>query len=157
MTSFPPVLVKRAKFAVTGRYENPFPATPALYNFGELISTDLWVERLMIDNFSPKSENTRISSSFDPNATKVTLVVPEVGFVMLAEKEGFVVEKTRILSEEPTRIRVDDSDQKNQEIEAASSGGRDITRVISRDRVARMLSLEGRTVAMYAPSGLGRD
>ncbi len=76
---------------------------------------------------------------------------------MLAEKEGFVVEKTRILSEEPTRIRVDDSDQKNQEIEAASSGGRDITRVISRDRVARMLSLEGRTVAMYAPSGLGRD
>jgi hypothetical protein len=115
------------------------------------------VERLIIDNFSPKSENTSISSSFDPNATNVTLVVPEVGLVMLAENWGFMVEKTRILSEDPTSIRLEDSDHKNQETEAASSGGRDITRIISRDRVARMLSLEGRTVAMYTPSGLGKD
>src|SRR5882724_5339951 len=76
---------------------------------------------------------------------------------MLADKLGFDVEKTRILSAEPTTIRFDDSDHKNQEMEDASSGGRDITRVISRDRVVRMLSLEGRTVAMYAPSGLGSD
>lgn len=48
-------------------------------------------------------------------------------------------------------------DHENHSIEVASSGGRDITRVISRERVARMLSLEGRTVAMYAPSGLGED
>jgi hypothetical protein len=122
-----------------------------------LISTDLCIERLKIDSFKPKSENTRISSSFAPNDTKVTLVVPEVGCAMLAEKLGFVVEKTRILSEDPTSIRFDDSDHKNQEIEAASSDGRDITRVISRERVVRMLSLEGRIVAMYAPSGLGRD
>jgi len=115
------------------------------------------VERLKIDNFNPKSENTRTSSSFVPNATNVTLVVPEVGFVMFAENWGLLVEKTRILSEDPTSIRLDDSDHKNHETEAASSGGRDITREISRDRVARMLSLEGRTVAMYAPSGLGRD
>jgi hypothetical protein len=54
-------------------------------------------------------------------------------------------------------IRFEDSDHKNQEIEAANSGGRGITRVISRDRVARMLSLQGRIVAMCAPSGLGRD
>jgi hypothetical protein len=77
--------------------------------------------------------------------------------VMFAENWEFVVEKTRILSEDPTSIRFEDSDHKNHETEAASSGGRDITRVISRDRVVRMLSLEGRTVAMYAPSGLGRD
>ena len=84
-------------------------------------------------------------------------MVPDVGFVIVAEKLGFVVEYTRILSDEPTSTRLEDSDHKNQEIEAASSDGRDITRVISRDRVARMLSLEGRTVAMNAPSGLGRD
>lgn len=76
---------------------------------------------------------------------------------MLAEKLGFCVENTRILSEEPTSIRFEDSDHKNQEIEDASSGGRDITRVISRDRVARILSLEGKTVAINAPSGLGSD
>lgn len=62
-----------------------------------------------------------------------------------------------MLSDEPTSIRFEDSDHKNHEIEATSSEGRDITRVISRDRVVRMLSLEGRTVAMFAPSGLGRD
>jgi hypothetical protein len=76
---------------------------------------------------------------------------------MLAEKLGFCVENTRILSKEPTSIRFEDSDHKNQEVEDASSGGRDITRVISRDRVARMLSLEGRMVAINAPSGLGSD
>jgi hypothetical protein len=76
---------------------------------------------------------------------------------MLTEKLGFCVENTRILSKAPTSIRFEDSDHKNQEIEDASSGGRDITRVISRDRVARMLSLEGRMVAINAPSGLGSD
>ncbi len=110
-----------------------------------------------MDNFSPKSEKTRISSSFVPNATKVIRVLPEVGFETFAENCGFVVEKTRILSDELISIRLEDSDHKNQETEAASSGGSDITRVISRDRVARMLSLEGRRVAMWAPSGLGRD
>jgi len=76
---------------------------------------------------------------------------------MLAAKLGFVVEKTRISCDEPRSMRVDDSDHTNQDIEDASSGGSVITRVISRDRVARMLSFEGRIVAMYAPSGLGRD
>jgi hypothetical protein len=38
-----------------------------------------------------------------------------------------------------------------------SSGGREITRANSRERVARMLSFDGRIVAMYAPLGLGRD
>lgn len=85
------------------------------------------------------------------------MVVPEVGWDILAAKLGFVVEKTRILSDDPRSIRFDDSDHRNQEIDAASSGGRDITRMISRDRVARMLSFEGRMVAMYAPLGLGRD
>jgi hypothetical protein len=30
MISFPPLLVKSAKFVVYGRYENPLAATPAL-------------------------------------------------------------------------------------------------------------------------------
>lgn len=62
-----------------------------------------------------------------------------------------------MLSVEATRIRFEDSDHKNHEIDVASSGGRDITRIISRERVARMLSLEGRIVAIYSPFGLGRD
>jgi hypothetical protein len=76
---------------------------------------------------------------------------------MLAAKLGFVVVTIRISCDEPRSMRFDDSDHRNQEIEDASSGGRDMTRVISRDRVARMLSLDRRMVAMYAPSGLGRD
>lgn len=62
-----------------------------------------------------------------------------------------------MLSVEATRRRFEDSDHRNQCTDAATSGGRDITRAISRDRVSRMLILEGRMVAMYAPFGLGRD
>jgi hypothetical protein len=54
-------------------------------------------------------------------------------------------------------MRFEDSDQRNQCTDAATSGGRDITRIISNDRVSRMLSLDGRIVAMYVPFGLGRD
>jgi hypothetical protein len=76
---------------------------------------------------------------------------------MVAENWGFVTEKTRISAAEATRIAVDDADQRNQFTDAASSGGRDMTRIISRERVARTLSLAGRIVAMYSPLGLGRD
>ena len=55
-----------------------------------------------------------------------------------------------------SRIRVDDSDQRNQVMEAASSEGRDTMCAISRERVVRILSFEERMVAMNAPSGLGR-
>jgi hypothetical protein len=37
------------------------------------------------------------------------------------------------------------------------SVGRVITREISRDRITRRVSLPGRRVAMYAPSGLGNE
>ena len=62
-----------------------------------------------------------------------------------------------MLSWDPTSTRFDDADHRNQEIEAANSGGRAITRTISRERVSRMLNVEGKIVAMYAPSGLGSD
>jgi hypothetical protein len=62
-----------------------------------------------------------------------------------------------MLSCDPTSTRFDDADHKNQEIEATSSEGRDITRMISRERVSRMLRVEGKIIAMYAPSGLGSD
>ena len=62
-----------------------------------------------------------------------------------------------MLSVEASRIRLDVSDHRNQCTDAATSGGREITRVISKDRVSRILSLEGRIVAINAPSGLGRD
>ena len=42
-------------------------------------------------------------------------------------------------------------------MDAAISGGRDITRNISRERVSRILSLDGWIVAIKAPFGLGRD
>lgn len=61
------------------------------------------------------------------------------------------------MSAEARSIRVEDADHRNHEIDDASSGGRDITRVTSKERVARILSLEGRIVAMCVPSGLGRD
>jgi hypothetical protein len=62
-----------------------------------------------------------------------------------------------MLSVEASRMRLDDSDHRNQCTDAATSGGREITRVTSKDRVSRMLSLEGRIVAINAPLGLGRD
>jgi len=60
-----------------------------------------------------------------------------------------------MLSVEETRTRVDEADHKNQDIEFESSGGRVITRRISRVRVSRILTLVESMVAMYAPSGLG--
>ena len=62
-----------------------------------------------------------------------------------------------MLSADATSIRFEDSDQRNHETDAVSSVGREMTRIISRERVVRILSLEGRIVAMYAPFGLGRD
>jgi hypothetical protein len=62
-----------------------------------------------------------------------------------------------MFSVEATSSRFEDVDHTNHEIEEDSSGGSDITRIISRDRVSRTLSLEGRIDAMSAPSGLGRD
>ncbi len=62
-----------------------------------------------------------------------------------------------MISTEATSTRLDDSDHKNHDMEAARSGGRDITRRISSERVSRMLNCEGRIVAMYAPLGLGMD
>ena len=61
------------------------------------------------------------------------------------------------MSAEAKSIRAEDADHKNHRMDDASSAGSDITRVTSRERVARILSFEGRIVAMYAPSGLGRD
>lgn len=58
---------------------------------------------------------------------------------------------------EETSIRLDDGDHKNQCMDAEKSTGKLITRIISRERVARMMSFEGRTVAIYAPSGLGNE
>lgn len=76
---------------------------------------------------------------------------------MVAEKRVLVIEKTRISYADAIRSLVDDADHRNQFTDAASSAGRDITRVVSRERVSRMLSLEGKTVAICAPSGLGMD
>lgn len=62
-----------------------------------------------------------------------------------------------MLSVDASKIRVDEADHRNQEMEHKSSGGRVTTRKVSRERVSRMLSLEESIVAMYAPSGLGID
>jgi hypothetical protein len=109
----------------------------------------------MTDSFKPKSEKIHISSSLAPKVMYVTLVVPEVGCVIFAKNWGLLIEKTRILSVDATRTLLEEADHKNQDIELASSGGRFITRRISRERVSRMLSFEESTVAMYAPFGLG--
>ena len=62
-----------------------------------------------------------------------------------------------MFSADATSSRFEDFDHRNHDIEEASSGGRFITCVISRDRVSRMLSFEGKRVAINAPFGLGRD
>ena len=62
-----------------------------------------------------------------------------------------------MLSVDATRIRFDDFDHENHDTAAASSGGREIRRIISRERVARIVSFEERIAAIYAPLGLGRD
>jgi hypothetical protein len=87
----------------------------------------------------------------------VILVVPDVGCAMVAEKEGSSAEKMRMCSWELMRSRWEEGDQRKLVICAVSSAGRGMTRVVSRERVVRRVSLEGRRVAMNAPSGLGRD
>ena len=42
-------------------------------------------------------------------------------------------------------------------MDVASSEGSEITRAVSRERVERIVSFDGRIVAMYAPLGLGID
>jgi len=112
------------------------------------MSTDFEVTRLNTESFRPNSENAQTSLSVAPNDTKTGFVVPEVGFVMVAENWESVIEKTLISAADAISIRLDDADHRNQFIEAASSGGREITRVISSDHVSLMLSLEGKMVAM---------
>lgn len=62
----------------------------------------------------------------------------------------------RIVSMEARRIRLESNDHRNHFIEVEKSVGIVIVRRISSDCVSRMLSFEGRTVAMYAPLGLGK-
>lgn len=68
---------------------------------------------------------------------------------------GFEGEKTRIVSQVARRIRFEERDHWNHCIR--SSEGRDMTRVISRVLVERILSWEGRMVAIDEPLGLGMD
>jgi hypothetical protein len=53
------------------------------------------------------------------------------------------------------RILFDEGDQRNHCVDEVISAGSAMTRKISRERVERRISFELRTVAMYAPSGLG--
>ena len=101
-----------------------------------------------MDSFKPNSENAQTSLSVAPNDTCTGFVVPEVGFVTVAEHWAFLGEYARISAAEAMSIFCDDADHRNHLTEAANSGGRDITRMISRDRVSLMLSLEGKMVAM---------
>jgi glutamine cyclotransferase len=57
----------------------------------------------------------------------------------------------------PSSMFSDDGDQMNQIIDAEKVSGSAVARLISRERVVRIMSLEGRMVAMDAPSGLGRE
>ena len=51
--------------------------------------------------------------------------------------------------------RLESSDHMNHDTEDASSGGIVAFRIVSRERVARIMSFVGRMIAMYAPFGLG--
>jgi hypothetical protein len=73
----------------------------------------------------------------------VILVVLDVGCAMVAEKEGLSAEKIRMCSWELMRKRWDEGDQRKLVIWAVSSAGRGMTRVVSRERVVRRVSLEG--------------
>jgi hypothetical protein len=55
------------------------------------------------------------------------------------------------------RSRFENDDHRNQFIDDTSSEGREITRAISRERVDRNVSFDGRIVATYAPLGLGSE
>jgi hypothetical protein len=153
ITSLPPLLVNTVRFLEFGRYAHPLAAFPAK-NFGDGMSIDLDVERLKMANFRPNSEKMQTSSSLAPKDIDVTLVVSEVGFVMTAENWLFV-EYTRIVSPDERSTLLDDSDHNSDCVE--NDAGKGMTRVVSRDRVARRVSFEGRIVAMYAPSGLGME
>lgn len=93
--------------------------------------------------FSPKSENTTISSSVSPNAIWVILAVSEIGFVMFAENFGFAIEYTLMQFAEAIRIRFDADDQENDWIDVEKDSGRGIVRRTSKDRVNLKTSLEG--------------
>ena len=56
------------------------------------MSTDFDVRRSMTDNLSPNSAKTHISSSVDPKDANTTLVLPDVGLVIFAEKCELVME-----------------------------------------------------------------
>lgn len=61
-------------------------------------------------------------------------------------------------SAEAISMRLEEGDHRNDVTDAAvSSDGSDMARVISRERVSRILSFDGRIVAIYSPLGLGRD
>jgi CRISPR/Cas system-associated protein endoribonuclease Cas2 len=83
-------------------------------------------------------------------------VVPDVGFAIVAENCMSTAEYTRMLSVVARIIRVELSDHRHQVVEDKNSGGSVTARTISSERVARMISLVGKTVAMYAPFGLGK-
>jgi hypothetical protein len=88
----------------------------------------------------------------------VALAVSEVGQVIVA-LYWVTAEKTRMLSdeEEEMRMRWEDGDQRKLVMEVERAAGRGMTRVVWRERVVRIVSLEGRIVAMKAPSGLGSE
>lgn len=121
------------------------------------MSTEVDVERLNMVNFKPKSEKTQISSSVAPKAMAVIFAVSEVGFVTVPLNWGWVVENTRMELPADSRTRLDEGDQINDWRFEVKSADRAMTRVISRERVPRIVSFEGRAVAMYAPSGLGSE
>jgi hypothetical protein len=54
------------------------------------------------------------------------------------------------------RILLDDADHMNHWI-AVDDSGRAMTRIISRERVALMVSFDGRSVAIKDPLGLGNE
>ncbi len=56
------------------------------------MSTEVEVERLKIDNLSPKSVNTQISSSVAPKLMDVTFAVSDVGCEIDAVNCGLLVE-----------------------------------------------------------------
>ena len=85
------------------------------------------------------------------------MVVPDVGLVIVAESWVLTVEQIRISFADAARILSEDSDQRNQFTNAANSGGSDITRTVSRERVVRILSFDGKRVAINSPLGLGRE
>lgn len=67
-----------------------------------------------------------------------------------------VTEWTRIWSAVAKSTWSEEGDHWNQVI-IERSAGRVIARIVSRVRVERIINLEGRMVAMYAPLGLGKD